>query len=96
MYFSIDLVIQLRKNFGINEHAIKLIERKPLLYRLIYVFSLIELETLKTYIKSHLKTGFIEPFKSRVNAAIIFDKNPDSNFCLCFDYQDLKNLTIKN
>ena len=33
-----------------------------------------ELETLKIYIKTHLKTGFIRPSKSPVSASILFDK----------------------
>ena len=55
-----------------------------------------ELETLKTYIKTHLKTGFIRPSKSPAGAPILFDKKPDGSFCLCVDYRGLNNLTIKN
>ncbi len=55
-----------------------------------------ELETLKAYIETHLKTGFIRPSKSPTGTPIFFDKNPDGNLRLCVDYQGLKNLTIKN
>ena len=55
-----------------------------------------ELETLKAYIKTHLKTGFIQPFKSPTGAPILFDKKPDGSFYLCMKYQGLNNLTIKN
>ena len=55
-----------------------------------------ELETLKTYIKTYLKTRFIRPSKSPAGAFILFDKKPDGNLCLCMDYRDLNNLTIKN
>ena len=55
-----------------------------------------ELETLKTYIKTHLKTGFIQPSKSSAGTLILFDKKPDGNLWSCVNYQGLNNLTIKN
>ncbi len=55
-----------------------------------------KLETLKAYIKTHLKTGFIRPFKSPVGTPILFDKKLDSSLCLYVDYQGLNNLIIKN
>ena len=55
-----------------------------------------ELETLKAYIKTYLKTGFIRPSKSLAGALIFFDKEPDKILQLCVDYQELNNLTIKN
>ncbi len=94
--FSTDLIIELTKNTGINEHAIKLIKEKQLLYRPIYALSPVELETLKTYIKTHLKSGFIQSFKSFVGAPILFDKKSDGSLRLYIDYQGLNNLTIKN
>ncbi len=94
--FSSDLVMELPENTRINEHAIELIEEKQLPYVLIYALHLVELETLKVYIKTHLKTGFIRPSKSPVSASIFFDKKPDRSLCLCMDYQGLNNLTIKN
>ena len=57
--FSFDLVMELRKNTGINKHAIKLQDGKQPPYGQIYSLGLVELETLKTYIKIHLKTRFI-------------------------------------
>ncbi len=69
-----------------NEHAIELIEGKQPSYRLIYAPSPVELETLKTYIETHLKTGFIRPSKSPARAPILFDKKLDGNFRLCVNY----------
>lgn len=57
--FSFDLVLELSENTRMNEHVIKLIAGKHLLYKPIYIFSLVELETLKTDIKTHLITRFI-------------------------------------
>ncbi len=51
--------MELPKNTDMNEHAIKLIEGKQPPYGPLYALNLVELETLKTYIKTHLKTGFI-------------------------------------
>lgn len=78
--------MRLPENIGINEHTIKLIDGKQPFYRPIYVFSPVELKTLKVYIETHLITGFIQPSKSPARASSFFDKKSDSNFCLCVDY----------
>ncbi len=88
--------MELPENTGMNEHAIELIEGKQPLYGPIYVLSPVELKTLKAYIKTHLKTGFIQPSKSPAEAPILFDKKPDGSLRLCVDYRGLNNLTIKN
>ena len=55
-----DLAIELFKNTEINEHAIELLDSKqPPYYGLIYAINPVELETLKAYIKTYLKTRFI-------------------------------------
>ena len=55
-----------------------------------------ELEILKTYIETHLKTGFIWASKSPASAPILFDKKPDGSFPLYIDYRGLNNLIINN
>ena len=80
--FSFDLAIKLPENTGINKHAIELQDGKQPLYRPIYSLGPVELETLKTYIKTHLKTRFIQPSKSPAGAPILFDKKPDGSFWL--------------
>ena len=52
----------------LNEYAINLENGKEPPYEPISSISLVKLETLKTYIKTHLKTGFIQPSKFLVNA----------------------------
>ncbi len=79
-----------------NEHAIELVEGKQPPYRPIYGLSPVELETWKTYIKTHLKTRFIRPSKSPAGAPILFYKKPDGRLRLCVDSQGFNNLTIKN
>ncbi len=88
--------MELLENTSMNEHAIELIEGKQPPYGPIYALSPVEVETLKTYIKTHLKTGFIRPSKSPAGASILFDKKPDGSLHLCVDYRGLNNLTIKN
>ena len=94
--FFFDLAIKLPKNTSINEYAIKLQDGKQLLYGSIYSLGPVELETLKTYIESHLKPRFIQPSKFSAGASILFNKKSDGNFWLCVNYQGLNNLRIKN
>ena len=89
-----DLVLLERTKF--NEHTIDLEDGKQPPYGPIYSLGPVELETLKTYIETHLKTGFIRPSKSPAGAPILFDKKPDGSLRLCVDYRGLNNLTIKN
>ena len=94
--FFFDLTMELPENTGINKHAIKLQDDKQPPYGPIYSLEPVELETLRTYIKTHLKTGFIRPFKSPAGAPILFDKKLDGSLQLYVDYQGLNNLRIKN
>ena len=79
------------ENTEINEYVIKLKKGKQSLFGSIYSLRLIELETLKTYIKTNLANGFIQPFKSPAGAPILFDKKLDRSFCFCVDYWGLNN-----
>ena len=81
---------------GINKNPIELVGGKQPSYGPIYSLSLVELETLKTYIETYLKTGFIRPSKSLASAPILFNKKPEGSLRLCVDYRGLNNLTIKN
>ena len=71
--FLFDFAMELPENTDMNEHVIKLIEGKQPPYGLIYSLKLVELETLKTYIETYLKTGFIQPSKSPASAPILFN-----------------------
>ena len=94
--FLAEYVAELPENTGINEHAIKLKKDKQPSFRPIYSLGSIELETLKSYIKTNLVNGFIRSFKSPARAPILFDKKPNENLRFCVDYQNLNNLIIKN
>ena len=58
-FFFFELMMELIENISINKHVIKLQKNKQLPYRSIYNLGPVELETLKSYIKTHLKTEFI-------------------------------------
>ena len=94
--FFPELASELLEHTKINDYAIKLVDDRQPLYEPIYSLGLIELETLKTYIKTNLKNDFIRPSKFSAEALILFDKKPDGSFQLCVDYWGLNNLTIKN
>ena len=59
--FPIKNAVELSKNIEINEHAIKLEEGKQPSFGLIYSLGLVELKTLKIYIKINLANNFIWP-----------------------------------
>ena len=94
--FSPELASELPEHTGINDHAIELVDDWQPPYGPIYSLGPVELETLKTYIETNLKNGFIRPSKSLVGASIFFDKKSDGSLRLCVDYRELNNLTIKN
>ena len=94
--FSPKLASKLSEYTGINDHAIELVDDQQPPYEPIYSLGPIELETLKTYIETNLKNGFIRSSKSPAGAPIFFDKKPDDSLQLCVDYWGLNNLTIKN
>lgn len=70
-----NLVIMFFDDIGINKYIIKLIKKKQLLYSHIYASSLIELKTLKAYIKTHLKVDFILGSKFLASILIFLIKN---------------------
>ena len=94
--FSPNLASKLPKHIGINNHAIKLVDYQQPTYKPIYGLESVELETLKTYIKTNLANGFIRLSNSPTGAPILFNRKSDGSLRLCINYQSLNNLTIKN
>ena len=78
--------MELSENTRMNEYVIKLKKDKQLLFSPIYSLRLVELETLKTYIKINLASNFIWPFNFLIGIPIFFDKKLDRSFCLCVNY----------
>lgn len=52
-------MIELFENIDFKKHVLELVEGKQVPYGPIYALSLVELEILKTYIETYLKTGYI-------------------------------------
>lgn len=96
IFYSFDLVIKLFKSTNINIYIIKLVKEKQPLYKLFYAFSPVKLNTLKAYIKNHLKTEFIWLSRSLLSTPIFFNKKSDDSLCLCINYQSLNNMIMKN
>ena len=71
VFFS-DSAAQLPEQIGINDQSINLLYDKQLRYGPIYSLGLVELETLKIYIKANLASGFIKLSKSPIDALILF------------------------
>ena len=94
--FSPDLASKLPEHIRINDHAIELVDGQQPPYGPIYNLRLVELETLKAYIKTNLANGFIKPSKSPAGAPILFDRKSDGSLRLCINYPGLNNSTIKN
>ena len=94
--FSAENAAELPENTGMNEHAIELEEGKQPPFGPIYSLGPVELETLKTYIKTNLANNFIRLSKSPAGVPILFDWKPDESLRLCVDYRGLNNITIKN
>ena len=94
--FSEKYVAKLSENTGINEHVIKLEKGEQLLFGPIYSLRPVELEILKTYIKTSQANGFIQSSNSPTGVPILFDKKPDKSLRLCVNYCGLNNITIKN
>ena len=94
--FSAKYAKKLLKYTKINDYTIKLEKSKQPLFGLIYSLGLVELETLKTYIKTNLANSIIWLFKSSTKISIFLNQKPNRSFYFCMDYQSLNNITIKN
>ena len=71
--FLVENKAELLKYIKINDHAIKLKKDKQLFFGSIKNLELVELGTLKTYIKINLTNNFIQSFKFSVKVFNFFD-----------------------
>ena len=55
-----------------------------------------ELQVLQKYLKDHLSKDFIHVSSFSAAFSVIFIKKPEGELCLCVNYCDLNNLTVKN
>ena len=84
--FSKKSAVVLPEHTKINIYAISLEKGKQPFYGPIYSLGPIELETLKTYIKTNLVKSVICFSKSPASAPILFDKKPKRSLWLCVNY----------
>lgn len=84
--FSKKSAVVLSEYIKINIHTINIEEDKQLFYELIFSLRSVELETLKTYIKTNLVNSFICLSKSLAGILILFNKKLNENLWLCVDY----------
>lgn len=70
---------KLPKYISINNYAIDLEEGKELYYGPIHSLGSVELEILKTYIKTNLANGFIHPSKFPTGILILFVQKPNGS-----------------
>nr|GEV87937.1 putative reverse transcriptase domain-containing protein [Tanacetum cinerariifolium] len=61
-----------------------------------YLLAPFEMNELSDQLKKLAKKGFIRPSSSHWGAPVLFVKKKDGSFRMCFDYQELNKLTIKN
>ena len=78
------------------DHIIPLLPDKEPLKGPLYNISRDELLVLQKYLKEHLFKGFIQVSSSSAAFSVIFVKKSEGGLCLCVDYCDLNNLTVKN
>ena len=62
----------------------------------IYSLNPVEMETCKSFIEEHLKTGWIVPSKSPQASSFFFVPKKDRTLWPCQDYQYLNSHTIRN
>ena len=94
--FSKKSAEMLLEQTSINKYTIKFEEGKQSPYESIHSLELMELQTFKTYIKTNLANGFIQPSKSPFGTLIFFVYRPNNSLCLYINCWSLNNLTIKN
>ena len=79
------------------DHAIDMVEGKEPLWGPIYALSEKELQVLREYLDTMLKSGKIRPSKSPAGAPILFvPKDHGPGLGLCVDYSGLNTVTILN
>jgi hypothetical protein len=83
-------------NHGPQDLAIELLDGKQSLWGPIYNLSEKELATLRDYLETQLKRGWIRPSKSPAGAPVLFVPKKDGTLRLCVDFRGLNQITKKN
>ena len=75
---------------------IQIKEDKLSFHKLIYSFSILELQMLREFLKENLKTDIIQLFHSLCGSSVLFMKKKNGSLQLCIDYQKLNRITRKD
>ena len=78
------------------DYKISLMEKKSLLWGLLYSVSQDKLKVLKKYLEENFSKGFIRASSSPVTSSILFARKPEGGLRFCVDYRQLNVMTIKN
>ena len=68
------------------DYNIVLKEENNLTLSLLYSMSLKQLKLVKTYLKDHLKKGFIVLSNASYTSSVLFMKKPEGGWHFCVDY----------
>jgi hypothetical protein len=83
-------------NHGPQDLAIELLDGKQPPWGPIYNLSEKELATLRDYLETQLRRGWIRPSKSPAGAPVFFVPKKDCTLRLCVDFRGLNQITKKN
>ena len=78
------------------DHAIDLLPGETAPWGPMYNLSARELQVLREYLDTMLKSGRIRPSKSPAGAPILFAPKKNGKLRLCVDYRGLNKVTVKN
>ena len=82
--------------YQLYNYSITLIDRKTLLFGLLYGMSRDELVALQEWIMENLRKGFICPSLLPTASPVLFVKKPGRGLCFCMDYQALNMILVKD
>ena len=94
--FPYDLPLGLPPVHEGHEFKIDLDDDVPLVHRLLYKMSPLELEEAKKQIESMFEHGFVRPSDSPYGTPVLFVPKKDGSLQFCIDYRWLNKKTAKN
>ncbi len=78
------------------KHFIDLMKSKMSCIEFIYKMTQDELAAIQDYLDSALKKKWIHSLSSSAEASVLFIKKLNESLCLCINYHDLNEITVKN
>ncbi len=78
------------------KHLIDLMKNKIFCIKFIYKMTWDELAVIRDYLNSMLKKKWIHSSSNSAKASVLFVKKLNESLCLCMNYHDLNEITVKN